>query len=79
MEYRAGMAYTGIVRGNNLAVSRIDYYQPAGQCVWVRVGNGDYSSFATKLAVMSEQRKYSTDNPFPVSYTHLTLPTNREV
>ena len=70
MEYRAGMAYTGIMRGNNLAVSRIDYYRPAGQRVWVRVGNGDYSSFATKLAFMSEQRKYSTDNPFRSELWH---------
>ncbi len=70
MEYRAGMAYTGIMRGNNLAVSRIDYYRPAGQRVWVRVGNGDYSSFATKLAVMSEQKKYSTDNPFRPELWH---------
>ena len=70
MEYRAGTAYTGIMRGNNLAVSRIDYYQPAGQRVWVRVGNGDYSSFATKLAVMSEQKKYSTDNPFRPELWH---------
>ena len=38
--------------------------------VWVRVGNGDYSSFATKLAVMSEQKKYSTDNPFRPELWH---------
>ena len=37
------------------------------------------AKFTIKMCVADEDRQKFTKTPYSVSYTHLTLPTNREV
>ena len=55
-------------------VSELDI--PSSQTQWYNI---DVASLLTSTKIIGHEVDKCTGNSLPVSYTHLTLPTNREV